>query len=45
LVFDTEFDTFVHLSCLNEAVKDPSDEEAQIMSYLLEPAKDEDFDA
>lgn len=45
LVFDTEFDTFVHLSCLNEAVKDPNDEEAQIMAYLLEPVNDEDFDA
>lgn len=45
LVFDTEFDTFVHLSCLNEAVKDPNDEEAQIMAYLLEPVDEGDFDA
>lgn len=45
LVFDTEFDTFVHLSCLNEAVKNPNDEEAQIMAYLLEPVDEGDFDA
>ena len=45
LVFDFEFDTFVHLSCLNEAVKDPNDEEAQIMAYLLEPVDEGEFDA
>lgn len=45
MVFDREFDTAVHLSCLNEALKDPLDEEAKIMAYLLEPADEGDFDA
>lgn len=45
LVFDFEFDTWIHLSCLNEAVKDPNNEEAQIMAYLLEPVDEEKFDA
>jgi len=45
MVFDFEFDTWVHLSCLNEAVKNPNDEEAQIMAYLLEPVDEEKFDA
>ena len=37
LVFDGEFDTFVHLDCLCEAlILDPDNPEAKIMSYLLE---------
>lgn len=36
LVFDCEFDTFVHLTCLQRALAmNPNDPEAQIMSYLL----------
>lgn len=46
LVLDSEFDTFVHLSCLNKELKEnPSNEEAQIMAYLLEPVDEGDFDA
>ncbi len=36
MIFDTEFDTFLHKSCLVEAIKEPKDYEAQIMKYLLE---------
>lgn len=41
LVFDGEFDTFVHISCLKEAIKNSNDEEAQIMSYLLESSEED----
>ena len=37
LVFDSEWDTFVHLPCLVEALKDPDDGEAACMTYLLTP--------
>lgn len=37
LFFDSEFDTFVHESCLRKELQDhPDNPEAQIMSYLLE---------
>lgn len=36
LVLDREFDTFVHPSCIREAlIEDPDDPEANIMKYLL----------
>lgn len=38
LVFDTEFDTNVHLKCIRRALRDPIEmrrHEAEIMSYLL----------
>ena len=36
MVFDTEFDTYLHRECLKKALeKDPEDGEAQAMSYLL----------
>lgn len=37
LVFDDEFDTFVHLPCIKEQLKkDPKHPEAELMVYLLE---------
>ena len=35
LLFDTEFDTYVHAECIRKALKE-NDPEAKIMSYLLE---------
>lgn len=35
LVFDIEFDTYVHLHCIAEALKE-NHEEAKLMEYLLE---------
>ncbi|MCF6347933.1 MAG: hypothetical protein L3J20_06505 [Flavobacteriaceae bacterium] len=36
LVFDTEFDTFVHTDCIKKVLeKDPKDNEAVFMKYLL----------
>lgn len=36
MLFDMEFDAYVHEECLrNELIKNPENEEAQIMSYLL----------
>lgn len=35
MIFDTEFDTYLHKKCLIKALEEGS-EEAQIMSYLLE---------
>ena len=35
LVFCCEFDTYVHLECLEEALKDPDNREAQIMKREL----------
>lgn len=46
LVMDREFDTMVHLSCINKVLKeDPEHPEAQLMAYLLEPVDEGDFDA
>lgn len=45
LVFDENTDRFVHLCCINEALRDPTDEVAQNMAYLLEPVNEEDYDA
>lgn len=45
LVLEREFDTFVHFSCLREKVKDPENQEAQIMSYLLKYDNDGDSNA
>jgi predicted transcriptional regulator len=37
LLFDWEFDTFVHANCIRKALKeDPLDREAILMKYLLE---------
>lgn len=37
MIFDTEFDTFLHEECLrNELKADPNNPEAKIMSYLLD---------
>ena len=37
LVFDTEWDTYVHLDCIRENLDDPyAGDEAQSMKYLLE---------
>jgi hypothetical protein len=37
MLFDTEFDTFVHKDCLTaELFDNPDNPEAQIMSYLLD---------
>lgn len=37
MVFDTEFDTTLHLSCLKKELQlDPENPEANIMKYLLE---------
>ena len=37
LLFDTEFDTYVHEKCIREALKrDPEHPEAQCMTYLLD---------
>jgi hypothetical protein len=37
MVFDTEFDTYLHLDCLRKALEeDPDHPEAKVMSYLLE---------
>lgn len=36
-VYDVEFDTYLHLSCLKKAVEEePEDPEVGIMCYLLE---------
>ena len=36
MIFDTEFDTYLHKDCLKKAIeKDPEDGEAQVMGYLL----------
>lgn len=36
LVFDTEFDTHVHIQCIISALqKDPNDPEAKMMRYLI----------
>lgn len=36
MAFDAEFDTWVHLDCIRNAIeKDANNVEAQIMSYLL----------
>jgi len=36
MVFDTEFDTNVHIDCLKKALnKDPNHPEAKYMKYLL----------
>lgn len=36
-VYDSEFDTFLHLQCLRDALeKEPEHPEATIMQYLLE---------
>lgn len=36
MLFDTEFDTFLHEDCLRKELKEcPENPEAQIMSYLL----------
>ena len=36
LVFDWEFDTYVHLNCLKKVLEEnPEDQEAKFMSYLL----------
>jgi hypothetical protein len=37
--FDWEFDTYLHLSCLREALKQPGNSEANCMKYLLEEEK------
>lgn len=43
MVFDTEFDTWLHLDCLKQALKDnPNDPEAQFMLYLLEKDNDKE---
>lgn len=40
MLFDTEFDTWVHESCLRkELKKTPVNPEARIMKYLLEVVK------
>ncbi len=39
LLFEIEFDTFVHKKCLEEALE-KEDEEAEIMSYLLDKEKE-----
>lgn len=37
LLFDTEFDTYLHKECLEEVLKeDPEHPEAKFMKYLLE---------
>ena len=37
MIFDTEFDTYLHENCLRSELEDnPDNPEAQIMSYLLE---------
>lgn len=37
MVYDSEFDTYLHLDCLKKALsKDPEDPEAKFMSYLLD---------
>ena len=37
LVFDLEFDTYVHKSCIRKALEeDPENPEAKLMEYLLE---------
>ena len=37
LVFDTEWDTFVHTACIEKALKEnPDHPEATLMKYLLE---------
>lgn len=37
MTFDTEFDTFLHINCLKNQLKEnPNHPEAQIMSYLLD---------
>lgn len=37
MIFDTEFDTYLHENCLIKELQDnPENPEAQIMSYLLE---------
>lgn len=37
MLFDTEFDTYVHEYCLRKELKEnPGNPEAQIMKYLLE---------
>jgi predicted component of viral defense system (DUF524 family) len=42
LVFDTEFDTPVHISCLKKILEeDPDHPEAKFMKYLLEEEKGE----
>jgi hypothetical protein len=36
LVFDLEFDTYVHKSCIRKALEeDPENPEAKLMDYLL----------
>jgi len=38
LVFDTEFDTYVHVDCIRTRLKeDPFDPEANQMKYLFKP--------
>lgn len=36
LVFDSEFDTYVHIDCIKEALKKGPGSEADFMTYLLE---------
>ena len=36
MVFDTEFDTYVHVDCIQDNLYNP-DSEAQFMAYLLPP--------
>lgn len=36
LVYDTEFDTMIHVECIKQALKeDPNDPEAKFFKYLL----------
>jgi hypothetical protein len=36
LVYDSEFDTMVHIECIKEALRmDPNDQEAKFLSYLI----------
>ena len=36
LVYDTEFDTYVHIECIKKVLKEnPRQPEAQFMKYLL----------
>ncbi|MED0758647.1 hypothetical protein P4S93_09625 [Aneurinibacillus thermoaerophilus] len=37
MLFDSEFDTYLHESCLRRELKDnPQNGEAQVMKYLIE---------
>ena len=45
LVYDYDHDVWAHLSCINNALLDPQNQEAIRLAYLLEPVDEGDYNA